>query len=152
MGFVDPTAAVIQILIIACLSYSYGKRISSEALQLSSWNILRTEFSTHLARDAGYILLLTIPGDIDVKMFANELHENFPQIYDIHEFHIWQLTPTRIVASAHLVLHNSESSWSVQQSVASYLKSKGVTHVTLQPEFIEVLALLLHFTSSIFTP
>lgn len=52
---------------------------------------------------AGQILLQTTPGHIDVKGLEAELRSAFPSIVNVHEFHVWALTPDRTIATAHLI-------------------------------------------------
>lgn len=67
-----------------------------------------------------------------------EVHQNFPEVIDIHEFHVWQLTPQKVIASAHIVLKTTEGYLGIQNNIIHYLHTQGISHVTLQPEFIEL--------------
>jgi len=111
--FFDPLVTLFAVVVLIVLSYSYAK-------------------------DACHILLLTIPAHIDVKTIMKELQENFPEICDIHEFHVWQLTPARIISSAHIVLQDAEGYLAMQHNVIDFLHNKGISHVTLQPEFVNL--------------
>jgi len=91
-----------------------------------------------LAKDAGHILLLTIPNHINVKSLLHELKTSFPELYDIHDFHVWQLTPARIIASAHIVLEQTQGYLATQNNIVDFLQSKGISQITLQPEFLLV--------------
>lgn len=91
-----------------------------------------------IAKEAGHILLLTIPENINVQSLLDELYQTFPEISDVHEWHVWQLDPSRVIATAHVVLKNTDNCWIVQNNIIEFLESKGITSVTLQPEFLEV--------------
>ena len=52
---------------------------------------------------AGQILLQTTPEYIDVKGLESELRATFPSIVNVHDFHVWALTPGRVIATAHLM-------------------------------------------------
>lgn len=94
--------------------------------------------------EAGHILLLTIPNDIDVASLQNELKQKFTEIFDIHEFHIWQLTPARIISSVHIVLQRPQGYLAIQNKIIHFLHEKGISHVTMQPEFLQVNAIIIY--------
>lgn len=135
--FFDPCLTILEVVILALLSYKYGKLqfVTRLIVGLNSHNF----DVCIIAREAGYILLLTIPDHINVQTLLDELYDSFPEIKNIHEFHVWQLTPARIIASAHLVFQNTKDCWIIQNNVTEFLQSKGISQVTLQPEFMEVI-------------
>ena len=73
-----------------------------------------------------------------MKNLLEELKSSFPELYDIHDFHVWQLTPARIIASAHIVLEQTHGYLAIQHNIVDFLQSKGISHITLQPEFLQV--------------
>lgn len=91
-----------------------------------------------LATEAGHILLLTIPNHINVSSLQDQLKTKFEEIFDIHEFHVWQLTPARIIASVHIVLRKPQGYLAIQNKIIHFLHEKGISHVTMQPEFLQV--------------
>ena len=52
---------------------------------------------------AGQILLQTAPDHIDVKRLESQLKKTFPMIVNVHDFHVWALTPGRVISTVHLV-------------------------------------------------
>lgn len=57
-------------------------------------------------KEAGLILLQTIPDSIDIEIFKKSLLENFKDIVSIHDLHIWQLTSSKLVSTAHIIFQN----------------------------------------------
>ncbi|ODN00619.1 Zinc transporter 10 [Orchesella cincta] len=110
---VDPYLTIGTVVVLGFTSYKYGK-------------------------EAGYILLLTIPDHINVASLQAELKKHFPEVFDIHEFHVWQLTPARIIASVHVVLQKPAGYLSIQNNIIHFLHEKGISHVTMQPEFLQM--------------
>jgi len=111
--YVDPILTICSVFILGSLSYT-------------------------LAKEAGHILLLTIPDHINVKSLVAEMKTNFPELYDIHDLHVWQLTPARIIASAHIVLQQTQGYLATKNNIVDFLHSKGISHITLQPEFLHL--------------
>lgn len=60
-------------------------------------------------------------------------------IQALHEFHLWQLTGNRIIASAHIRCHNIEEYMALACQVKKIFHDAGVHSTTIQPEFTEVL-------------
>ncbi len=56
--------------------------------------------------DSALILLQTVPTHIDVDLLKKKLLENTDGILAVHDFHVWQLTGDKIIASAHIRCHN----------------------------------------------
>ena len=52
--------------------------------------------------ESALILLQTVPSTIDVDVLQKKLLERIDGILDVHDFHVWQLTGDRIIASAHV--------------------------------------------------
>ena len=52
--------------------------------------------------ESALILLQTVPTHIDVDVLKRKLLENIDGILAVHDFHVWQLTGDKIIASAHI--------------------------------------------------
>ena len=52
--------------------------------------------------ESALILLQTVPTHIDVDVLKKKLLENIDGILAVHDFHVWQLTGDKIIASAHI--------------------------------------------------
>ena len=55
-----------------------------------------------LLMESALILLQTVPTHIQVDALKKKLLENIDGVLAVHEFHVWQLTGDRIIASAHI--------------------------------------------------
>ena len=87
---------------------------------------------------AGQILLQTTPDYIDVQEFKTELMDAFPSLTNIHEMHVWMLTPSRIYATAHLIFASKDLYQRDKDTIETFFNDMGITQVTLQPEFTKV--------------
>jgi len=59
-----------------------------------------------LVKESGLILLQTIPNDINIDLLRKELLEEFPDVVNIHDLHVWQFTPDKVFATSHIVFTN----------------------------------------------
>jgi len=110
--YIDPSIALFSILLILITSYTLLKTLSIVLLQSKpyKWDIANT-----LTKE----ILETYKGDI----------------VGIHEFHIWSLMHGSIVATLHVTYKNTEAYIKVNTHLNDFLISKGVTQMTIQPEF-----------------
>ena len=69
----------------------------------------------------------------------------FPEIVAVHEFHVWQLTGSRIVASLHVMFSASSDYNLLATSMKEFFHKEGIHSTTVQPEFIEVKNLTTNF-------
>lgn len=88
---------------------------------------------------AGHILLQTTPAHIDVAELEANLKSTFPSVVDIHDLHVWALTPDKVISTAHLVFMNENVYLSVKDNIQEFFLDQGITRVTLQPEFNKVM-------------
>lgn len=54
-------------------------------------------------KESGLILLQTMPDTINIESLKSELLEAFPDIVNIHDLHVWQLTATKVISTAHII-------------------------------------------------
>ena len=59
-----------------------------------------------ILKESTRILLEIAPKGMNVHMIANTLKENFTEIYELFNMHLWTITPDMLVFSAYLVLKN----------------------------------------------
>lgn len=61
----------------------------------------------------------------------------FPEILNIHDFHIWCLTKSQVVATCHIIMSDQLSSSypTFSKSLKQFFKNEGITLATIQPEF-----------------
>lgn len=84
------------------------------------------------------ILMQTVPENVNIDELKNEILQRFNVIQNIHEFHIWRLTSSNIVATFHIILPSKNTSeyCSLFEEIKQFLRSKyGIHYITIQPEF-----------------
>ena len=86
-------------------------------------------------KEAGMILLQTIPNTIDIKEFRSKMLEKFPQINSIHDFHIWKLSHAKSVATAHIIFHDPSVFNECINDIINFFHEQDINIVTIQPEF-----------------
>ncbi|CAF0784411.1 unnamed protein product [Adineta steineri] len=107
--YIDPTLSIIIVIII-------------------------TISTIPLFKDTCYILLQTIPKHLEINEIKSQLLKNIPEIYGIHELHVWRLTDEKIIASAHLNRLNLSNYMLVADKVKKFFHSIGIHSVTIQYE------------------
>ena len=101
-------------------------------------------------KQAGQILLQTTPSHIDVEELEAKLKKAFPSLVQIHDFHVWALTPERVIATAHLLFMNEQVYLRIKDSINHFVLSHGITRATLQPEFYKVNATTSHTENNVY--
>lgn len=81
------------------------------------------------------ILLQTVPFAIDIDAFQKEILDKFPEIHSIHELHLWELTHSKYVATAHVIFDTPETFKSIINEVINFFHEQDINIVTIQPEF-----------------
>ena len=81
------------------------------------------------------ILLQTIPNTIDINELRNKILAKFPQIDSIHDFHIWQLTHAKFVATVHIIFHDPTVFNECINDIINFFHEQDINIVTIQPEF-----------------
>ncbi|KAG5672252.1 hypothetical protein PVAND_002394 [Polypedilum vanderplanki] len=107
---IDPIFSLISIAILLILSYPYMK-------------------------EAGMILLQTLPDTISIGEFEKQILEKFPQIKSIHDLHIWQLTNQKFVSTAHIIFDDPKTFHSCINDIINFFHEQEINIVTIQPEF-----------------
>ncbi|XP_045479879.1 zinc transporter 1 isoform X1 [Harmonia axyridis] len=110
--YVDPVIAIIHALALMSMSFPYMK-------------------------ESCFILLQTMPGSIDINSLRVDLLKQFPDIVNVHDFHVWQLTTNKVISTVHIILQNPEVYIRIKNDLKKHFISNGITQVTIQPEFFE---------------
>lgn len=84
------------------------------------------------------ILLQTVPTHIQIDTLQNRLLEEIDGVLAIHEFHVWQLTGDRIIASAHIRCRNLHDYMEIAERVKEFFHNAGIHSTTIQPEFVDI--------------
>jgi cobalt-zinc-cadmium efflux system protein len=93
-----------------------------------SWDLLRT---------STLILLERKPDHLHWRAIHAKLRQEFSEIKNIHDSHVWEITSQLTCLSAHIVLEDMQLSEAhrLQTRIAEYLKRQfGIGHVVLQVE------------------
>ena len=61
-------------------------------------------WSYGILRDSTRILLEMSPKGMNIDIIAKDLKQNFPQILEFHDVHLWTIIPDMIVYSAHITV------------------------------------------------
>ena len=61
----------------------------------------------------------------------------------MHELHVWKLSGSKIIATAHVTCHNSAEYMQIATDIKSFFHKKGIHSTTIQPEFTDVIFNLL---------
>ena len=87
---------------------------------------------------SAFILLQTVPTHIDIDVLKKKLLENIDGILAVHDFHVWQLTGNKIIASAHIRCFNLMEYMKVAEQIKVFFHHEGIHSTTIQPEFVDV--------------
>lgn len=58
-----------------------------------------------ILKDSTRVLLEAAPKGLDIDIIGNDLKNNFPEVKELHNVHIWAITPDMLVFSAHVKLY-----------------------------------------------
>ncbi|CAN7998678.1 unnamed protein product [Ixodes hexagonus] len=67
----------------------------------------------------------------------------FPTILNVHEFHLWQLTNTQVIATVHIVVGSHAVYVAIADKLNRFFHEQGISSMTVQPEFCQA----MHSTS-----
>ncbi|EEB17227.1 Cobalt uptake protein COT1, putative [Pediculus humanus corporis] len=91
-----------------------------------------------LLLESALILLQTVPTHIQVDAIQRRLLDKVDGVLAVHEFHVWQLTGDRIIASAHIRCRNLSEYMKLAEKVKEFFHNEGIHSTTIQPEFLEI--------------
>ena len=108
IGWIDPTVSIIIVIVIV-----WG-----------TWDLF-TE-SVGLAMDA-------VPRRININELTNALAE-VPGVLEIHDLHVWGMSTSEVMLTAHLVITESSRQVSLKEAESVLRERFAITHTTLQFE------------------
>lgn len=110
-----------------------------------------------LVKESCLILLQTIPGSIDINSLKSELLSHFPDIVNVHDFHVWQLTANKVISTVHVIFKNpkvSRNSYWFQIVYIIFICSYNVailfTHDNIQLTSVKLLYILVNSMIQLF--
>jgi cobalt-zinc-cadmium efflux system protein len=90
--------------------------------------------SLRLLREAADVLMEATPTHVDIRQLERTIVET-PGVAAIHDLHVWCLTPSHPMLTAHVVLTHAAHGTDVAKRVGERLHTlHGLDHVTIQPE------------------
>lgn len=95
------------------------------------------KWSWGLLCDSVGILLERKPDNISLEELERHLLREFPEIRDIHDVHIWEITSHYICLSAHVILADVKLSdtQQIRVALAEHLRQRfGIGHAVIQFE------------------
>lgn len=99
----------------------------SAIILLWAWGVLK---------DSTRILLETSPKGLNIDMISDDLKKNFSEIRELHNVHLWSITPDMLVFSAHVQINESkiqEKQEEVISRINDYLFQKyNIIECTIQ--------------------
>lgn len=90
-----------------------------------------------LLRDSVNILLETVPKGMNSDIVGSELKKNVPEIIEIRDIHIWEITSGMYSFTAHLLINSGDCSncRMVLEKASRFLNERyGIEHSTIQIE------------------
>jgi zinc transporter 1 len=88
-----------------------------------------------LTKRSGKILLQSAPLGVKIEDIKHDL-EAIPGVLSVHELHVWRLDQRKVIASAHIVVSDSDiaSFMNKAKIFSQCLHAYGIHSATLQPE------------------
>lgn len=125
-------AVIISAGFIAVTGHSWIDSLTSIFVALMiSWMAIR------LIGDSVHVLLEGTPKHMDPEAVENNLRLAFPQIVNIHDFHIWEITAHLFAMTAHVEaqVKNLDETRHLIDGMNAFIKEKyGIGHTTFQVE------------------
>ncbi|MEU4134297.1 cation diffusion facilitator family transporter [Streptomyces wuyuanensis] len=85
-----------------------------------------------LLRDSGRIFLEAAPAHVDPDLLGGRLAAE-PDVREIHDLHIWQITSEEVALSAHVLVGTGGDCHAVRRALEDLVRRDfGITHTTLQ--------------------
>lgn len=90
-----------------------------------------------LVRDSGRIFLETAPAAIDPEAVGQQL-ASVVDVVEVHDLHLWQITPQEPALSAHVLVRLEGDCHSVARDARALLHDRyELTHTTLQVDHVD---------------
>ncbi|ERL91925.1 zinc homeostasis factor 1 isoform X2 [Dendroctonus ponderosae] len=144
-------ALVIVCSIVVMFVDSYTAKYIDPAMSLLSATCIMF-LSYPYIKESCMILLQTIPVTTDIEAMEKELVKHFPDIINVHDFHIWQLTASKVISTVHIIFENPKVYRNIMKEIREFFLENGVTQVTIQPEFFHPSASMESLSSANLPP
>ena len=140
-------ASSIGIVIASIIIYYTGLNILDPLVSLGI-SVLILYWAWSVLRESTRILLEMTPKGMNIDIISEDLKENFQEIIDLFNVHLWTITPDMLVFSANIKVNDknlNNNQGALISKINSYLSSKyNIIESTLQlvsindPEFCDV--------------
>ncbi|VDK18163.1 unnamed protein product [Anisakis simplex] len=97
-----------------------------------------------LVRETALILMQTTPGFIEIEQLQSSLLK-IDGVLAVHEFHVWRLVGERIIATVHIKFSDLKAYLAAADQIRTLFHDNCIHSTTIQPEFSEVMTLILLF-------
>jgi len=128
-------ASSIGIVIAAFIIMSTGFVILDPIVSLGI-SIVIIYWAYGILRESTRILLEIAPKGIDIDKISEDLKDNFPEITELYDAHLWTIIPEMLIYSAHIKLnHNiiTENQEEYISKINEYLSKKyNIIESTIQ--------------------
>ncbi|XP_071485398.1 uncharacterized protein [Diadema antillarum] len=132
----DALGSVVVIISALVVMFAKGNWIYAVDPILSILIVIIISTTTWpLLKQSSMILLQSIPTGIDIEAIDKKLRNQCGDIDNIHEFHVWQLTGDKLIATLHVSVSSLEQYGGVIEQATRILHSEGIHSTTIQPEF-----------------
>ncbi len=122
-------AALLAGLAIELWGWRLADPIASMAIA-----VLLVVGSVRLLLETTHVLMEGIPPGLDPRAVERTIAET-PGVAEVHDLHLWALTPQTPVLTAHVVIEPGEHGVEVVRRVVERVeRCHGIGHVTVQPE------------------
>lgn len=99
--------------------------------------ILVARWSWGLLKDSVLILLERKPDSMDLALIQNGIKQEFPQVRDVHDIHVWEITSQFVCLTMHVVFDDVKlkEANNVRSQLADYLHQQfAIGHCVIQIE------------------
>jgi cobalt-zinc-cadmium efflux system protein len=126
---VGSVAVLVAGALVALTGWRWADPVAG--LAVAVWVLPR---ALRLAAQSLRVLVQAAPAHLDPETLRAELAE-LPGVVDVHDVHVWTLTPHREVATAHLVVQSADQVHATLDRARSLLAERhGIGHATVQVE------------------
>jgi len=123
-------------IVIAALIIMYTKWIFIDPIVSIGISVIIVFWAWGVLKDSTRILLETAPKGLNIDMITEDLKKNFSEIRELHNVHLWSITPDMLVFSAHMQFDAHQLKGSQEDSISKIndylLKKYNIIECTLQ--------------------
>jgi cobalt-zinc-cadmium efflux system protein len=127
------TASSVAIIIGAIIVYLTDWYIIDPLLGIGI-SVLIFLWAWGLLKDAVNVLLETAPKGINIDIVSAELKEHVPEIVEITDMHIWEITSEMYSLTTHVTVRESNSKQIISKINKLLNEKYGIEHTTIQLE------------------